>query len=293
MDSDLDPRVQVGEDLWALACSVGQEPMAMKLVTPLPSRGGPASSGGRAAFRVEYGDGLRLKARRHRDLETAQRVLALRRFVASRHLPAMVASQGACHLTEWIEGDSPDPDDPKLLATAGALLGRMHQVDMLPEVQGYRFDYRHWGGRIRRNAEQLLEVGALSGAEVEVLLGRLERQAPSHSEPVVIHADLAPDNLVVSSGGELMLVDNENLAVDAPGFDLARTWYRWPMNESRSAAFLSAYREHGDPGPFLGFAEFWTMVVLLEAGHFRVLRDTPDATAPLDRLRALMAGPGA
>jgi Ser/Thr protein kinase RdoA (MazF antagonist) len=279
----------MGGDLWAISCAIGQEPERVALVTPLPSRGEPASSTGRAAFRVEYGDGLVMKARRHRDLETAQRVLALRQFVGERHLPAMVATEGLCHLTEWITGETRLPDDRDILTGAGAILGRMHQVDLPAETERYLFEYRHWEDRNRRNARQLMEAGALNGAEVETLLGRLEREAPTHAEGTVIHADLAPENLVVTPTGKLKLVDNENLAVDAPGFDLARTWYRWPMNAMRSAAFLDGYLRYADPSPFLEFSEFWTMVVLLEAAHFRVLRDTADATVPLDRLRSRLA----
>jgi hypothetical protein len=276
----------MGEDLWALACSVGQEPVKAELVTPLPSRHEPGSFRERAAFRVEYRDGLRLKARRHRDLETAERVLLLRSFLDVPHFPAMVAARGSCHLTEWVQGGRPSADDPDVLLAAGTLLGTVHSVVMEPEVGRYRFEYQNWERRNRRNADELVASKAMTRAEMEAVLERLAAVAPGHCHAVAVLADLAPENLVVGPEGRLFLVDDENLSLDSPGFDLARTWYRWPMTDLRAGPFLAGYGTCADPSPFLEFAEYWIMVVLLEAAHFRTLWNTPEASAPLDALRA-------
>lgn len=276
-------RLRMGEDLWALACSVGQEPMAGELVTPLPSQGGD-----RAAFRLRYPDGLQLKVRRHRDLDTAQRVLRLREALDPVHLPRLVAAQGPCHLTEWIEGETPNAGDPEVVEAAGILLGAMHGAELDPDLRRFAFPYRNWEERNRRNATELLAAGALEENEVESLLRLLVEQAPTVAELVIVHGDLAPENLVRASGGRLVLVDNENLALDAQGFDLARSWYRWPLTEERAGFFWRGYRLHADPEPFLEHAEFWKLVVLAEAAHFRVRRATPGASLPLQLLRDVM-----
>jgi hypothetical protein len=276
----------MGEDLWALACSVGQEPVKAEMVTPLQSRHGSGSFRERAAFRVEYRDGLRLKARRHRDLETAERVLLVRSLLDVPHFPAMVAARGSCHLTEWVPGGRPSADDPEVLFAAGALLGTVHSVVLEPEMARYRFEYQHWERRNRRNADELVASEAMTRGEGEAILERLAAVAPAHWDAVVVLADMAPENLVVGDEGPLLLVDEENLSLDSPGFDLARTWYRWPMTDSRAGHFLAGYGTCADPSPFLEFSEYWTMVVLLEAAHFRTLWNTPEASAPLDSLRA-------
>jgi len=280
----------MGEDLWALACSVGREPVAAELLTPLPSAEKAIVPATRAAFRVRYADGLQLKARRHRDQSTAERVLALRGALDPIHLPPLVAAEGLCQLTEWVEGTTPDPDDPSMLALAGSLLGAIHRTELAPCLLRYHFPYQRWVDRNRRNAEEVAGAGALTRTEADLLQARLSEGAPADAKRAVVHADLAPENLVVTADRTMMLVDNENLSVDAPGFDLARTWYRWPMTQHRAALFLQGYRSVSDPSPFLDFERFWTMVVLLEAAHFRVLLETPRASVPLEILRRMLAG---
>jgi Ser/Thr protein kinase RdoA (MazF antagonist) len=204
----------------------------------------------------------------------------------------MVSADGLCHLTEWIPGETPSPDDPEVLRRIGGLLGAVHAAEVTAEITRFGFRYEKWEQRNEANAALLLDSGALTRAEAGTLLARLAAAAPDDSQWTIIHADLAPENLVFGAYGDFFLVDNENLSVDAPGFDLARTWYRWPMTGSLSEAFLSGYREFADPGPFLSFAEFWTLSVLLEAACFRVAGKTPDAAVPLEPLRRLIDGSG-
>jgi Ser/Thr protein kinase RdoA (MazF antagonist) len=193
----------------------------------------------------------------------------------------LVAAKGACHLTEWVEGKTPNPGDPQVVEAAGALLGIMHGAEVDPTARRFAFPYRRWEERNRRNATELRAAGALGQHEAEWLFRLLVERAPAEAEGVIVHGDLAPENLVRTPDGRLMLVDNENLAVDAQGFDLARTWYRWPMTEERWPLFWRGYRTHADPAPFLDHAEFWKLVVLAEAAHFRVLQGTPGASLPL------------
>jgi len=280
----------LGEDLWALACSVGQNPIWAERVTPLPSGDHAPNPMSRVAFRLAYPDGRQLKARRHRDLDTARRIVDLRFALDPMHLAPLLAAEGPCHLTEWVEGTLPDPDDPKVLTDVGVLLGTLHAAELGGDSLRHRFPYESWVDRNRRNMVDLTDAGVLKNTEVEEVWKRLKKGAPSSVQEVVIHADLAPENLVVAEDGRLVLVDNENMAVDAPGFDLARTWYRWPMDPRRWSGFLRGYERQADPAPFLEFAEFWTIVVLLEAAHFRVLGGTPRASVPLDLLRRVLSG---
>jgi hypothetical protein len=92
---------------------------------------------------------------------------------------------------------------------------------------------------------------------------------------------------VVDTVGRLRVVDNERIGLDALGFDLARTWYRWGLAASDWEHFYAAYaaqlRCDHDPQTL----RFWRLVAVARAAALR-LRVAPErAAAPLDCLQAL------
>jgi hypothetical protein len=86
------------------------------------------------------------------------------------------------------------------------------------------------------------------------------------------------------------VVDNESLLVYACDYDLARTWYRWPMTRVQRQAFLAGYRRYRDPGLAAARATYWTILVLVDAALFRLRAGAPDAGRPLGRLGTLGRG---
>jgi aminoglycoside phosphotransferase (APT) family kinase protein len=113
--------------------------------------------------------------------------------------------------------------------------------------------------------------------------------APSSEHPGLVHGDLCPENIVVDTDGNLRVIDTDSITLRAKEYDLARVWYRWPMTADQRAAFdegyaqsevLASYREH-----FL----HWTILVLIGAAQFRLRHRLPGVSAPVHRLRDLLA----
>jgi thiamine kinase-like enzyme len=65
----------------------------------------------------------------------------------------------------------------------------------------------------------------------------------------VIHRDLCPENMVRQPSGALCVIDVESAGIGARAYDLARTWYRWPMTPEHRAALFTAYADHGGVAP--------------------------------------------
>jgi thiamine kinase-like enzyme len=104
------------------------------------------------------------------------------------------------------------------------------------------------------------------------------------------HGDLSPQNLVVTSEGELRAIDVERLAVRDIAFDLARVAQLWPLTKARERAFIDAYAAAGGcPDSYLEHRMFWTAVALSTSLSFRWKRRPRDVPPLLARLRALVA----
>ena len=71
-------------------------------------------------------------------------------------------------------------------------------------------------------------------------------------------------------------------------YDLARTWYRWPMTGEQRDAYLAGYRDHRDASAFLVHAPFWHIAALANGALFRHRRRSGAPALPLAALRALL-----
>ena len=276
----------VGADLWSLACSVGLEPVEVLTLTALPSE-----DFGRASFRFTYPDGSVRKGRRMISVESARRACALRSLIDPRHMPALLGAQGVALLTQWSEGSAPSPRDPKVLRAAGALLGRVHATAVPRELAlEYGFPIDGWPRRLERNLLTLVELGALSRDAAARALEMAQSRAPSDPPRGLVHCDFCPENLVVDRLGALQMIDNENLTIDALPFDLARTWYRWPLASGYAESFWAGYRTMCDPTSFLDYGDYWMIQALSEAAAFRAAGRTPHAEVPLMALERVLVG---
>jgi len=235
----------------------------------------------RSAWRVDLEDGGTVKARRLESAAAARELRALREGVD----PAFVAVVG-CHeavlLEEWVDGQPLSDDAARARAgEAGALLGRLHAAPHPAVATG------RWRTQAERDLDSLDAARVLDAREVASLRCRLAAQDPGASRGALVHRDFCAENMLVDPRGRLRVIDNEWFAIDAAGLDLARTLYRWPMDDGPRGAFLAAYRDAAgsDAGP-LGF---WELVAVLWSARARLDQPADRRGVPIEVVRRLAA----
>jgi aminoglycoside phosphotransferase (APT) family kinase protein len=136
---------------------------------------------------------------------------------------------------EWIEGDVVSARDAALGRELGAFLSTMHRVDAAggPQPGARNFqrgaDVSVYGGEVRR-AMVILE-GRVDELAVEALWTKAAQNRWSR-EPVWVHGDIAPGNLIERAGRLAGVIDFGNLAIGDPACDLAVAW-TWLDGDAR------------------------------------------------------------
>ena len=146
---------------------------------------------------------------------------------------------------------------------------------------------------VRWQSYTLVRAGALSSASRKRLIALLEAHLPADSPIGVIHRDFCAENLVWDASGQPHVVDNETMQIGALDFDLARTWYRWPMTDAQATAFLDGYSSHRSPESFLASFVFWTLVMLVDVSRYHLRVGTDRAQGAVDLLHAILDGSSA
>lgn len=286
--SSRDHRATLGDDLWTLVESVESTLVDITRLTRLPS-----DRLHRASFRLQFADGRVLKGRRFDSSEQAERVTSLCGVLDRRHFPTVLARHERGVLIEWVDGRALDETqpEPNLHQQIGEMLGALHRVSLPRAVKAGRvLAPDSWERRLRGNLTQLVALNVLSRRDEEAAMRFAMDVAPARSERSLVHGDFCSENIVITDAGHAWIVDNERLSIDAPAYDLARTWYRWSMSPDRRDAFMRGYSRHRSPRDFHDHFLFWAIAVLSEAAVFRVSNATPDMNVPLERLRGLLAG---
>lgn len=277
----------VGADVAAVLESLGVRVSEVASITGLPDR-----TTGRATFRVALEDGRVLKVRRLTRAAKGARFARLLRNIASPSFPPVLALEGRVCIEDWVEGTplSELPVGAEQLRYAADMLGGLHAAPSAGAraARGPRRTRPLLQGTARRLA-QLGDAGALERREVEALLEAAVRCAPERAPTGVIHTDFCADNLVEDRAGRLVVVDNEGLRLDFLDYDVARTWYRWPMSEAEWSVFLTRYTRWRQPPPEPGAAPFWRIAALVKSLHLRTSRGTDQQDTPVRRLRAILA----
>ena len=245
-----------------------------------------------ASFRLELADGRVLKGRRLASADQVALVTALVSVVDPAHFPRVIAHAGAALLEEWRSGEplSSSDLDPSLARRCGGILGALHRAPPPAVAAAERARPEARLKAIVWQSRRLERAGGLTGEARSLLLRLAEAHLPADPAIGVIHRDFCAENLVRDAAGQLHVVDNETMQIGALDFDLARTWYRWPMTDREAAAFREGYAEHRDPASFLKNFLFWTLAVLVDASFFHLRVGTDRAPGALALLQTVLGG---
>jgi Phosphotransferase enzyme family len=276
----------LGVDLVSL---VGTIDATLIEVMPLSGVGYPGYQP--SAFRLRFADGRLLKGRRFGSTSQAATVEYVLQCLGHPGFPRVLARSGSALLTEWIAGQPLHLVDctAQLLRQSGTLHGFMHTVPV-PKESPYRpcTTLQPWHTALECNLAELAKAGVLERDEAVRAFELAMRFVPGNYAVGFIHSDFCAENLVRRPSGEVWVVDDETLKLDPYDYDLARTWYRWPMSPLQREAYLDGYHRYRSSKDFLTHFPYWGIAALANSAVFR-LRKQKDATSvPLRRLRGLL-----
>lgn len=247
----------------------------------------------RGCYRLRLADGRRFKYRRMPSAQRARKVERLVERLDCSRIPRILARRGSGLLIEFIDGRPLRRTDhhANLLDWCGRLQGRMHSIetdgleDLAPSDAGGT------ATELEAMVAQLVERDAIQRPEGEDLLAlgvRDLRPGVAADRLGVIHRDYCAENLMLAPSGAIHLVDNETIDLGPLDYDLARTWYRWPMTPWEREAFWHGYGRYRGPEGFVSSFPYWAVRVMVESALYRLEGGTRKALVPLRRLRILL-----
>jgi aminoglycoside phosphotransferase len=276
----------VPPELLRLIEEIDRRPARVETIAPSDSyRPAPG------AFRVSLADGRRFKARLLGGARRAASVDCILRALGHAAFPEVVARQGRVLLLEWIEGVPVDEQTshPTVIRAAAAVQAFLHAAPVPPALERPPAVLAETGAKLREDLAALAAAGTVTAAEAAAILDLVRRFAPERCRIGIVHRDLCARNMIVRPSGEVCVVDNETMAVGSCEFDLARTWYRWPLPRAERERYLRVYARTHDPRLFLAHFPFWALAVLVDSAQLRRAAPAALASVPLDRLRRLLA----
>jgi aminoglycoside phosphotransferase len=277
---------ELGLDLWALIDALGVPVEEAVQVTTIP-----AVDGLRGSFRVTLADGQILKARRLRTPTDVERVTRLSSLLDPQFFPPVLAHRGCGLLTRWIPGASIRGGDwtSTYMRTCGGLHATIHRLPVPAESAPlWRRSPTGWEQRLDELLDELVGRRALDVRQARAVRHLAGAAAPASHSTAVCHRDFCGDNIILSDAGQVCVIDNEGIAVDSPEYDLARTWYRWPMTASQHGAYAEGYGAHEHVARFAAHFLHWALIVLVESAAFRTRVGAASAQLPLERLTRLL-----
>ena len=267
--------------------SQGSALVSVSPLTTLTSR----AIRGRRAFRLEYADGRVLKGRSFKDSSEAAQFVELTRGLDEAWFPRTIACADAAVLTAWIHGRPLAPSDctPARVESCGRLLGQLHAIPLgssqrqcasaaaVPDLS-----------TLRQDADELVFHGILARAQAAAAVAIAADQEPARRDVGLVHDDFCAENMIIDGDGRVWIVDNEGLDLGAFDFDLARTWYRWPLPPALREAFYRGYAEHRPVASFRAHFWFWAVSVLIGSAVFRLRTHDDGVAVPCRRLDSLL-----
>jgi aminoglycoside phosphotransferase (APT) family kinase protein len=257
----------------------------LEMLTTLPS---PKMS--HASFKAICHDGQTVKLRQVETADQAARVVAIRAQLPDAHFPRLLAISKSAMIEEWIPGRSAVEDryDIGLLQEAGSLLASIHCA--APPKYSFA-KLRTISDRMRRMERQtgdLLDRGRLTEEDVAAIMELAQFHRPETLDAGIVHRDFAAENLVIGDDECIWIVDNETMTYDAFSYDLARTWYRWPLVGQAITHFLTGYQRIRSAENFERHFVFWTLSAIVDACLFRAKAETQNQNVPMLMLRDLI-----
>jgi aminoglycoside phosphotransferase (APT) family kinase protein len=208
-------------------------------------------------------------------------------------LPRPLLIAGRAIVVEYVEGVPLDrvwrrvsvTERERLVRAVGRLVGRLHRasragrkVSPLANEAFLRLVTR----RLRRRRL----IDAATAASLRAI------RRPVAARLVLTHGDVCPQNVVITAGGRVRLVDEERLDWRPAGFELARAVTRWPMTPALEATFVSAYRGAGCAAPsWPEDRAFWVAVALAISANHRLARRLPGVQRAVGWLRRTAGRP--
>jgi aminoglycoside phosphotransferase (APT) family kinase protein len=272
----------MGESLRSLIATVGTPLLAAEEI------GTRAEGDRRRAYRLRFADGSTLKGRRYPSIERAAVVWRIHQGDAARLLARAVAHDGDAMLEDWVAGESlaTAPVSERHLQEAGRMLGALHTcpVPSVADLSFEPFDVQVWARKTVESVDILQRRALLSLGHAEALSAIATSERPADVPAGIVHRDLCPTNLLVTTGGRLVSVDNGTMTIGSRDHDLCRVWYRWPMTANERAAFNAGYGEHRASGLPDRPSRFWATVVIVNSARTRLALSEASAAAALMRL---------
>lgn len=274
---------ELGPDLWAIVAAIGAPLVEVVPVTTIRSAGSY-----RASFRLTLADGQVLKGRRLNAPADVARLTRLLPLLDPRYFPPILTRCGRALLTRWIAGRPAGPEawTTARLRTCGLLHADIHRLPVSAELATLQPAIA-WTERLDRWLGDLVAGEALRAAEASEISRLVVDSAPTTARTGLCHTDFCADNIIITEVGGLCVIDNEGLSLDAPEFDLARTWYRWPMTPTQQAAYADGYAAPEHSARFAAHFLHWALLAVLDSAAYRVRIGAASARVPLDRLAEL------
>lgn len=285
MDLSPEREAELGEDLSVLVRAI---PAPLIQLTPLSHRG-PAQRA--TAFRLHFADGRTCKGALLETAQQAEQAAAVAGKLGHCGIPAVMGQHGSALLAQWIDGEPLAGGDCTVdtLRHCGAIQGLAHTAAVADHAreQPAAVLYRRQRN-LGRDLAALVECALLDHGHAQRADDIAGRLAPASCTIAPIFGDFCAENIVRTSSGELFVVDIETLSIDACEYDLARTWYRWPMTAAERAAYWDGYRTHREPDAFLAHLPFWAILALVDGAIFRQRYRPTTTSVPIARLCGLI-----
>jgi Ser/Thr protein kinase RdoA (MazF antagonist) len=180
---------------------------------------------------------------------------------------ATADGETAIRVFEWVDLQ---PRTRRLDPVAvGRTLARLHRAGApSDEVVDNWFATGFGEQRWRDLHQRVLDEGAPFAGELGALVDELvavESVIEPHESPRVCHRDLWADNVLATVGGEVCVIDFENLGPADPSQELAMVLFEFGDDDpARARRLHTAYREAGGPGQVTRRGHF-TMLVAEQA----------------------------
>jgi thiamine kinase-like enzyme len=281
---------QLGKDLLRLVQEVNLPLVEVISLSPLK-----LPNLKRASFRLRFADGRILKGRRFGSIDQAKRVQNLWKYLNPRHFPKVISCSRSAMLIEWIEGKplTSVRNTPEVLRRCGDLHGLVHAINISEEMirlssREAKFESLKTTQAFSKQVCELVMLGALEKAQCKFLMELVESNTPKHFSYGLVCGDFCEENLLMTSSGNIHVIDNEKLAINAYDYDLARTWYRWPMNPVQRMAYYDGYTRHRSHESFSAHFLYWVIKVLIRSAIFRLQATTQASSVPIQRLKSLL-----